>query len=239
VTDVPTSHTLVLAETFGATVQGEGPNAGTPASFIRTGGCDLSCSWCDSGFTWDGSRFDLRAELSRRPVADVAAEVLAHDTPLVVITGGEPLLHQTQPGWIRLLNILSSQGKQIEVETNGTVVPTDLTAHRVTRLNVSPKLANSGEPEKRRIRPEALYALVMTGKAAFKFVCATPGDVDEAAAIVTAHRLPRGQVWIMPEGATPGTVLESLRAVADRTIAHRFRLTTRLHTLIWGDERGR
>lgn len=220
-------------------MQGEGPASGTPASFIRTGGCLLGCVWCDSAFTWNASRYDLRQEMSRRPVAEVVEQVCRHDTPLIVITGGEPLLHQTQPGWQRLLNMLSARGKRVEIETSGTVVPTELTVHRTARFVVSPKLANSGEPEERRIKPEALRSLAMTAKASFKFVCATAEDVDEAAAMVAAHRLPRGQTWIMPEGATAAAMLESLRAVADRTVAHRFHLTARLHTLVWGDERKR
>lgn len=236
---VATGETLVLSEWFGPTVQGEGPSAGTPASFVRTGGCNLGCSFCDTPYTWDGRRHDLRAELRRVPVADVVADVLAHDTPLIVITGGEPLLHQGQPGWDRLLNALAYHGRRIEVETNGTIVPSSLTSHRVAQFNCSPKLANSGEPTARRVVPAALAALAATGKAVFKFVAATPGDVDEAAAIVAAHALPRDRVWIMPEGTSPATVLESSRAIADRVVAHRFRLTTRLHTLIWSDERRR
>lgn len=235
----PVSRTLVLAEVYGPSLQGEGPSAGTPASFIRTGGCDLSCSWCDTPFTWDSTRYDLRAELTRMPVDDVARQVEEHAVPLVVITGGEPLLHQTQSGWVLLLNRLSGAGLRIEVETNGTIAPSPFTVGLVTQFNVSPKLANSGMQLGRRIRPDVLAAFTATNKAVFKFVCSTARDVDEAAAVVTGCELPRDKTWIMPEGTSTAVVLESLRAVTDRAIRHRFRVTPRLHTLVWGQERRR
>lgn len=238
-TTTPTGVTLVVAEVFGPTYQGEGPSAGQRASFIRTGGCNLTCVWCDSAFTWDADQHDLRAELTRTPVVDVLAAVDAYATPIVVVTGGEPLLHQAQEGWGHLLNGLARRGKRVEVETNGTVAPTRLTTMRVAQFNVSPKLANSGEPEERRIRPDVLRELAGTGRAVFKFVCTGTDDVDEAAAIVSAHNLPPAKTWIMPEGVTPDAVLGTLQNIAERALAHRFNLTPRLHTLIWGDERGR
>lgn len=231
--------TLVIAEAFGPTVQGEGPSAGRRCSFLRLGGCNLGCSWCDTAYTWDAARFDLRKELVRTPVADIAATIESHGTDMVVITGGEPLLHQQQQGWAILLGWLFAKSYRVEVETNGTVAPTPYTANMVTQLNVSPKLANSGDPEALRIRPDALAALVATGRAVFKFVCASAADVDEAAALVAAHGLPPNRVWIMPEGATRDVMLARLADVAPAVIDHGFSLTPRLHVLIWGSERGR
>lgn len=235
---VPTKDTLVIAELFGPTVQGEGPSAGREAAFVRLGGCNLTCDWpCDSAFTWDADHFNLRTELRRTPVEQIVGELLGCDTPIVVITGGEPLLHQNQAGWRRLLPALS--GKHIEVETNGTIAPTPFTLEHVTQFNVSPKLAFAGDPEHRRIRPGALTALNNTDKANFKFVCRAPADVDEAAGIAIAHGISRERVWIMPEGSHADAVNATLRDLAARAIAHRFNLTTRLHILLWGDERGR
>src|SRR3954452_24909384 len=85
---------VVVAEVFGPTIQGEGRNLGQRAAFVRLGGCNLHCTWCDTPYTWDASRYDLRAEMSRRPVAEIVAEVRPMRPHVVVLTGGEPLLHQ-------------------------------------------------------------------------------------------------------------------------------------------------
>jgi len=236
---VDTTQTLVIAETFGPTIQGEGPSAGRRASFIRTGGCNLACSWCDSSFTWDGRRYDLRAELTRTPVTAITARALQGAPGLVVITGGEPLLQQEQPGWALLLDTLVTAGVDVEIETNGTIAPSSYTAASVTRFNVSPKLGHAGDPVARRIRPEALAALHATGHAVFKIVCATAADVDEAATLTAAHGIPPSTVWIMPEGTTTPELCDHLAAIADPAIRAGFNLSTRLHVHVWGDERAR
>lgn len=234
-----TGPTLVVAETFSNTVQGEGPSAGRRASFIRLGGCNLHCSWCDSKFTWDASQFDLRAEMTRRPVTELAAEATADHVGLVVITGGEPLLHQDQPGWPILLDELAACGVDIEVETNGTRAPDWHTTHRVTQFNCSPKLASGGDKLEDRFVPEALAAMVATGKAIFKFVCRDLDDLEEAATLAARAAISPRRVWIMPEGEDPATLNTRLALLADPAIARGFNLTTRLHVLCWGNERGR
>jgi organic radical activating enzyme len=200
----------------------------------------LHCSWCDSGFTWDASRYDLRAEATRATVADIFDRALAGSPGLVVITGGEPLLHQHQPGWQDLLRALRTAEVDIEIETNGTVVPAPLLlGNPRIRFNVSPKLAHASDPEHRRIVPAALAALRDSHRAVFKFVCRGPGDVPEAARIAAEARIPPRTVWIMPEGVTPATVTAGLAAIADTAVEHGFNVTTRLHILCWGNERGR
>ncbi|MFF4900468.1 7-carboxy-7-deazaguanine synthase QueE [Streptomyces sp. NPDC001068] len=237
--DVDPTDTLVLAEAFGVTVQGEGPSAGRRCSFIRLGGCNLSCGFCDTPETWDARRFDLRQTLTRTPVAEIVTRALDGDPPMVVITGGEPLLHQHQDGWRALLGSLILAGAEIEVETNGTQTPTDHTARWVTRFNVSPKLAHAGDPAAKRIVPSALYALHDNRKACFKFVCRDLADVQEVQAFTAAHALDPGRVWIMPEGTDAATITRRLGELADPAIAAGFNLSTRLHVLCWGDEKGR
>lgn len=236
---------LVLAEVFGPTIQGEGPSLGRRAAFIRLGGCNLHCSWCDTAYTWDATRHDLRAELTRRPVADVLAKVASYRVPLAIITGGEPLLHQGQDGWAALLDGLVGAGMEVEVETNGTTAPTPATRRRVTRFNVSPKLghADTGrDPLEARIVPDALAVfahLAGRGRAAFKFVARHVDDVAEVQGLVKEHAIPADAVWIMPEGTSADTVLAGGRELADTALAAGFNITTRLHTLLWGSERAR
>ena len=226
---------LPVAELFGPTVQGEGPSLGRRASFLRLGGCNLRCSWCDTPYTWDASRHQLREEITPRPVADILTMVASHGTPLTVITGGEPLLHQHRPAWPLLLTGLTGD---IEIETNGTITPTPATIMRISRFNVSPKLAHAGGPEPRRIRPQVLRALAATGRAAFKFVATTPTDLHEVRRVCDTAGIPPHMVWIMPEGTDPAALTTSGRALAGPAIAAGFNVTTRLHTLLWANQRG-
>jgi 7-carboxy-7-deazaguanine synthase len=230
-----TEPTLVVSEVFGPTFQGEGPTLGRRAAFVRLGRCNLDCAWCDTPYTWDWDRFDPAVELAERPVAAIVGELEAMGVDRVVVTGGEPLLQQRrlEP----LLEAAAARGWAVEVETNGTLAPTPATVALVERFNVSPKTSNSGVAAERAIVPDALAALVASGKAAFKFVATGTEDLDEIASVVAAHEL--SPVYVMPEGTDAATVTDRGRALADAVGRRGWHLTTRLHVLLWGDERGR
>jgi 7-carboxy-7-deazaguanine synthase len=225
--------TLVVSEIFGPTLQGEGPSAGRRAGFVRLGRCSLNCSWCDTPYSWDWKRYDPAAELRELPVGVVAASIEAMDVPMVVVTGGEPLLQQRAV--VELLRLLPGLG--IEVETNGIhVAEADLVEH-VDRFNVSPKLANAGIERSRRYKPDVLRAFQATGKATFKFVACEPSDLEEIDAIVADCDLT--DVWVMPEGTDAPVLVARGQRLADAVVARGWQLTPRLHILLWGDERGR
>lgn len=225
--------TLVVSEVFGPTFQGEGPSAGRAAAFVRLGRCNLACSWCDTPYTWDWDRFDPEVELTTMAVDDVLERLDATGAGMVVVTGGEPLLqqHRLPP----LLEGLKARGRRVEVETGGTVAPS-LPEGLVDAWNVSPKLASSGMPAERRLRPDALRAFVATGRAVFKFVVRAPTELDEVAALAEGHGL--DPVWVMPEGTDEATVVAGLRELAPAVVARGWNLTPRLHVLVWGDRRG-
>lgn len=229
-----TNATLVVSEVFGPTVQGEGPSTGRRAGFVRLGRCNLACRWCDTPYTWDWQRFDPAAELSDRSVDDVATEVAAMRVPLVVITGGEPLIQQH--GLVELLNRLTP-AHDIEIETAGTIGPDAAVVDHTARFNVSPKLATSGNPASRRYHPDVLRAFEATGKAIFKFVVTGPEDLDEIGSIVDDCDLT--DIWLMPEGTDAETVAAGMRALAGPVLERGWNLSGRLHVLLWGDQRGR
>lgn len=226
---------LRVAEMFGPTFQGEGPAAGQRAVFVRLSGCPLSCRWCDTPYTWDRSRFDLQVESRYVEVDDVVSWVRGIPSELVVVTGGEPLLQQEPLA--ALACRLVAEGRRVEVETSGTLVPSGMLTEVVTRFVVSPKLANSGLPLSRRIRPEALKSLVSLGTAVFKFVVCGVDDLDEVAALEADHAL--APIWIMPEGTSENQVHAGLRSVADSVLSRGWHVTSRLHVILWGDQRGR
>ena len=237
---------LYLADPpFGPTFQGEGPSAGRIAAFLRLGGCNLTCSWCDTSYSWDADRYDLREQIHPTPVADIVGFLTAVagrvDRPLLVITGGEPLLHQHRRPFRTLLSAAAGLGVDVEIETNGTRLP-DPDLPGIITYNVSPKLRHAGDPQAERIVPAALdrFAdLAAHGRARFKFVAAAIGDLDEVAAAVADHRLPARHVWIMPVGADAEAMLRTARTLADPVLARGWCLTLRGHTLLWNDERGR
>ena len=226
---------LVVSEVFGPTFQGEGPSVGRRAGFVRLGRCNLDCAWCDTPYTWDWDRYDPAVELRRTSVSSVLARLEAMAPEIVVVTGGEPLLQQR--GLIPLVEGSAARGWPVEIETNGTIVPDDRMVGLVAQWNVSPKLANSGVAYDKRVRSDALAALRATGRAAFKFVVTEAADLDEVGALVDAHGME--PVWIMPEGTDATTCLARSRQLADPVLARGWNLTTRLHVLLWGDQRGR
>ena len=225
---------LVVSEVFGPTWQGEGPSLGRRAGFVRLGRCGLACTFCDTPYTWRWDDHDPAVELTNRDVAGILDELAAMDVGLVVVTGGEPLLQQSHLP--PLLRPLRSRGVEIEIETAGVIDPAPEVTSLVTRFNVSPKLANSGNDLERRYRPDVLRSLEATGRAAFKFVAVDRADLDEIAAIVAECGLT--EVWVMPEGTDPETIVDRSRALIDPVLARGWNLTTRLHVLLWGDRRG-
>ncbi len=92
------------------TLQGEGYHQGKAAYFIRLGGCDVGCVWCDVKESWDGGKHPLR------PVEELVGLVKKTPARLVVITGGEPLMHDLT----LLTKQLRAAGLQTNIETSGS-----------------------------------------------------------------------------------------------------------------------
>ena len=99
---------LPLMEEF-YTIQGEGFNTGKASYFIRIGGCDVGCHWCDVKESWDASLHPLT------PTEDIIEHVLESKTPAVVVTGGEPLIYNLS----YLTALLKKQNIKTYIETSG------------------------------------------------------------------------------------------------------------------------
>ena len=108
--ELKTLHQSVLPimEAF-YTIQGEGAYQGQAAYFIRLGGCDVGCHWCDVKESWDAAVHPQRA------VTDIVNEAARHSARLAVITGGEPLMHDLTA----LCSELHRQGFTVNIETSG------------------------------------------------------------------------------------------------------------------------
>jgi len=223
-----------------ATVQGEGASIGVPSVFVRLGHCNLRCTWCDTAYTWDWSRYDREREIAELDVDAIFARALTEAGPStrnMVITGGEPLVQADEVA--ELARRAHAAGFRVEVETNGTVQPGPELAAVVDQWNVSPKLAGSGNEERLRVRPQALTWFARQDNAWFKLVVANEEDLAEATALVARFEVPPARVILMPEGTSASTIAERSRWLADRCRAAGYRLGTRLHLFVWGSERGR
>lgn len=100
---------LPLVEDF-YTIQGEGFHSGKPAYFIRLGGCDVGCRWCDAKYTWNPKLYPPTA------IETVVERASSYPARAIVLTGGEPLLYPLDP----LCDALHERGLEIFLETSGS-----------------------------------------------------------------------------------------------------------------------
>jgi 7-carboxy-7-deazaguanine synthase len=201
-------------------IQGETQYAGLPCTLVRTTGCDLRCGYCDSAFAFHGG-----TDMS---VDDVVAEVARLAAPLVLLTGGEPMLQRDLPA---LAQRLLDAGFKVMIETSGAH-PLDALPPAVVRV-VDVKTPGSGEVH--RVRWDLLRALRPND--AVKFVLADESDYGWAKAVIAEHALGDGaEVLLSPvHGRLDPRVLVGWM-LRDRVPA---RLNIQLHKYIWDrDARG-
>ena len=227
------------AEIF-ASVQGEGVSAGTPSVFVRVAECNLSCEWCDTKYTWDWDHYDRAAQVLDQSVDEVLARILAlagSSIRNVVLTGGEPLLHQADLA--ALGTHLKQGGFRIEIETNGAIESTPDLETVVDQWNVSPKLATSGNKTSARLRVGPLTRFAALPTATFKFVVCGQRDLDEIDSIAQGYGIARDRIIAMPEATDPQTLADRSRWLVPLCQERGFRFGSRLHVALWGSDRGR
>jgi 7-carboxy-7-deazaguanine synthase len=221
-----------IAEIF-YSVQGEGSLVGVPSLFVRTSGCNLRCSWCDTPYTsWNPEGDDLGID----EILDRAAEFPA--ARHVVITGGEPMI---APGIVELAERFRERGLHITVETAGTV----FTPVACDLMSISPKLSNSTpegvfrqQHERLRQQPDVLLRLIAGYDYQLKFVIAREEDIDEVCALVSRLGVAAGKVILMPEGIRADILRERGVWLAELCKRYGFRFSPRLHVDLYGNRRG-
>jgi len=224
---------LIVAEAF-YSLQCEGRAIGTPAVFLRLGGCNLMCDhkWrCDTIEVWQKSKAEPFEQVLP-PEWITRLKEGAH----LVITGGEPLLHQTSI--VEYLSWLINKYQFtpfVEVETNGTILPLPHLDAFVDWYNVSPKLSNCGEPYERRVNEVAIMHFVKSGKAIFKFVLNNEHDLFE---IFEDYNIPQNMCVLMPAGATQAELNVNRLQIAELAIRLGVRYSERLHIVIWNQKTG-
>lgn len=239
---------LKVNEIFGPTIQGEGRSAGKEVMFLRLATCNLHCQWCDTPYTWNwvGTKWEHPDKFNPADevhlMEDIAVWKSLH-TPkqnhdlitALVISGGEPLIQQKQLG--QLLVWLRLAGWWVEIETNGTIAPLDFIYAHVDQFNVSPKLSNSGDPAKLRIREPAMEYFGKCDKAYFKFVISDEQDVPEVMEYITRFGLDPDRVYLMPLGKTQLELMLTTDITKALCEQHGFHFSDRLHVRMFGARR--
>lgn len=227
---------LIVSEVF-YSIQGEGRYSGYPAVFLRLAGCNLFCnsaSWrCDTIEVWQKGK-----STHFEDVLDPYQFLTLRDGAHLVITGGEPMLHQDKiDEFLFWLYLEKSIKPFVEIETNGTIKPsTSAFAKKIGHWNVSFKLSNSGEPFEKRINEVALNWFNQQPNSDFKIVISSEGDVSE---LLSEHGdLFREKVILMPAGETQ----EKLNAVRPMVVEQckilGYRYCDRLHIVTWNQKTG-
>ena len=230
---------MFISEIF-YSIQGEGELAGVPSVFIRTSGCNLRCTWCDTKYaSWKPEG----TEVGLSEVLDQVAGFPAHH---VVLTGGEPMV---APGMPELAAELRAQGRHITIETAATVAPNGIACDLAS---LSPKLANSApdteaagaawleKHEARRIQPEVLGAWIDDYEFQLKFVVQDEGDIAEIDEVIqsTRRKVPPWKILLMPQGIESGALEKRSGALVDLCKARGYRYCNRLHIALFGNSKG-
>ncbi|MFY0596694.1 MAG: 7-carboxy-7-deazaguanine synthase QueE [Cognatishimia sp.] len=235
---------LRIAEIFGPTIQGEGAVIGAPTVFVRAGGCDYRCAWCDSLHAVDN---EYRHTWAKMTTEEVWAKIerLSGGVPLTVsLSGGNPAIQDFGP----LIAFGKSKGYGFALETQGSV--TRQWFSELAPLILSPKPPSSGET----VDWEKFDACVKdAGKAETVLKIVIFDDADYAWAKEAAARYPDLPVYIQPGNHTPPPpdaedaeidmtgIMDRFEWLIDKTLAdHWFapKILPQLHVLIWGNKRG-
>ncbi len=230
--------TYYVTEIF-ESIQGEGNYAGVYGLFIRFHFCNLTCSWCDTKYTWNKNSGTYK-EYSVEELRNIIIKSRAHH---VIFTGGEPTLYR--------IDKLSMINKIFHVETNATIIPVKelkiilndstefirrgMDTNIINTYNwvVSPKLSNSGQ----KINEEAMLFWASQVFRIFKFIIKTIADLDEVEEIINKFAILRQNIYVGLEGTTLQSQLR--QDLIEEIIKRGYNFSPRLQVLLWGNERGR
>lgn len=233
--------TLPVVEIFGPTIQGEGKVIGIPTVFLRLGGCDYRCRWCDSMYAVDPSAKNTWKSMT---VPDIIARIfeLSRGPILVTLSGGNPALHN--------LTDLVAQGRaaglRFAIETQGTLGGDWL--RDVDIVTISPKPPSSGMTTNldqlrqfvERCDPKSInFKIVVADDSDFQFV------------LTLANEFRDHQFWIQPCNPFPTGIddisvhrqvllekLEGLLGLIRQHRAYHITILPQLHVLVWGNRKG-
>jgi 7-carboxy-7-deazaguanine synthase len=232
-------------EIFGPTVQGEGMVIGQKTMFVRTAGCDYSCAWCDSAFTWDGTAKDeiklLTADEIMNELRAKGEDRFSH----VTISGGNPALLKNLQ---ELIQLLHDQGIEVALETQGRVWQDWFLL--IDDLTLSPK------PPSSRMTTDwnaldAMTANLSASRRHFSLKVVVFDELDLEYAATVHRRYPDVPMFV--QSGNDNVTEQDGTAVANRLMKRyewlvesvmasrelvRVRVLPQLHAWLWGNKRG-
>jgi 7-carboxy-7-deazaguanine synthase len=241
------TKSIRVSEIFGPTIQGEGPLIGRPTVFVRTGGCDYRCAWCDTLYA---VLPEYRDDWAPMTPADIMARVneLAGDTPVLVsLSGGNPALQPLAP----LIALGRERGSSFALETQGSISQPWFA--ELDWLILSPKPPSAGMATDWDALEACLTAASGRPRCVLKIVVFD--DADYAYAQAAAARYPALPVYlqvgnpaplpgaggVLPAAADVDDLLGRFRWLVRKVTADRWFAATvlpQLHVLAWGNKRG-
>lgn len=222
-------QSIKLAEKCFLTCQGEGASQGRSCLFIRFFGCNLSCSECDTPYTWRPS--------AKRPLYELTSVELDEfmsKTDRVIFTGGEPVINSNRIEEI----IRAYPEKQYEIETNGTLeikneFLLDCIVDGKLFVNISPKL-NFKQDSQNSTEVVLLSQLQhLNDNYVVKFLFREDEDIEFIRQKAAEWNVPAANVWCQPMGTTGTDVIEISRRHYDKIVASKFNLSIRTHVVLF------
>jgi 7-carboxy-7-deazaguanine synthase len=160
---------------------------------------------------------------------------------LLILTGGEPLLHQDKSYFKAILGWYT-RGWEYEIETEGTFKPNELVRSMIDsgllRINCSPKLTSAGMGDLTKDYLESLPVILELPGSILKLVVSDEQSVLEALTLAEKVGANPSQVYLMPEGTTSTRQLELLPLIYDLAAKYGVNFTPRLHVLRWDNKKG-
>lgn len=223
---------MKLVECF-ESIQGEGKTQGRRCLFIRFAGCNLSCSFCDSKYTWNG--IEKVKEFTN-------IEELINKNNNIVFTGGEPFL---KPNLKQIISIADKYSeKNYEIETNGTILlPEDSFFDNASILfNISPKV-NVEQEEECNIEPIFISQVKYLAKQnsnidyIVKFLFKDKEDLDHIKKMQQKYYIESSKIWCQPCGVDSETLKNTITNHFDEIINNGWNVSMRLHIFLFGNRR--
>jgi 7-carboxy-7-deazaguanine synthase len=238
-------ETIRVSEIFGPTIQGEGALIGLPTVFVRTGGCDYRCSWCDSLHAVDSAYRDQWSPMSAEAIWQEVTKLSGGRPMTVSLSGGNPAIQPLGP----LIELGHSQGYRFALETQGSVARNWF--RDLDILVLSPKPPSSGMSTDWGELDNCLRLTAGGPEIALKIVVFD--DADYAFARQVGERYPYIPLFLQPGNHTPPPpddddarididgVMDRMHWLVEKVTTDRWfapRVLPQLHVLLWGNKRG-